>query len=208
MLVFPLPLELILTCLSSGQQWTLCGSQICEASVCLPLIAVSPLRRGYLAWKMVYFIQVPTRVMFIKRAVKFPAYHMKFSLITIVLLLPLWKHTAADLTKKYIQITRSQPVAGQQISVLKASAGVGTGTSNGPHKLSAWGSSSEFKLNQLPRSDSFVAVWIKRSYGVKSVSPCTHSNQRGSLQGKPPKGGLAWNGDGAELPPVQQGCCS
>lgn len=75
--------------------------------------------------------------MFIKTAVKFPAYHMKFSLITIVLLLPLWKHTAADLTKKYIQITRSQPVAGQQISVLKASAGVGTGTSNGPHKLSA-----------------------------------------------------------------------
>lgn len=100
MFVFPLQLELILSCLCSGWWGTLHGNQICsEASVCLPLWAAWHLRKGYLTWKMVYFIEFPTSIMFIKTAIKFPAYHMKFSLIMIVLLLWLCQHKADDLQR-------------------------------------------------------------------------------------------------------------
>lgn len=96
---------------------------------------------------------------------------MKFSLIMTVLLLWLSKYTAADLTKKWIQITRSWPAAGQEIRVLKAGDGVSMSISNRLHQLSAWGSSSALKLNQLPQCDGFVVVCIKWSDGLRSVSP-------------------------------------
>jgi len=41
-------------------------------------------------------------------------------------------------------------VAVQEIQVLEARAGVGTGISSGLHRVSAGGSSAEFRLKQLP----------------------------------------------------------